>query len=83
MKSLLKKRASAEGKSGAFGVRRFVLMGPPRGGTTYLTTHLNCRPDIYSAGEPYIPSAVFDQERDECADPLRRQQSAPWRPLHG
>lgn len=39
--------------------KRFVILGLPRSGTTYLASFLNTHPDIFCSGEQYNPYAVI------------------------
>ncbi|WP_212525592.1 Stf0 family sulfotransferase [Actibacterium sp. MT2.3-13A] len=49
-----------EQESGQKGAnRRFVIMGLPRSGTTYLMTLLNAHRDIYCSGEQFNPHAII------------------------
>jgi len=49
------------------GPRRFLIIGLPRSGTTYLMTLLNAHRDILCAGEQFNPYAIINAE-DEIRD---------------
>lgn len=57
---------------------RFLIMGLPRSGTTYLMTLLNTHPDVLCAGEQFNPYAIIgaQSESRDHADLLRRD----WAP---
>lgn len=46
-------------------MRRFVILGLPRSGSTYLMTLLNAHPDIQCSGEQFNPYAVVGVETDD------------------
>lgn len=46
-------------------MRRFVILGLPRSGSTYLMTLLNAHRDISCSGEQFNPYAVVDVEADD------------------
>lgn len=50
-------------------MRRFLIMGLPRSGTTYLMTLLNAHPQIHCSGEQFNPHAIVGIGGD-CDDRL-------------
>lgn len=46
-------------------MKRFVILGLPRSGTTYLMSLLNAHPDVICAGEQFNPYAVIDTKEDD------------------
>lgn len=50
--------------SGPSEQRRFLIIGLPRSGTTYLMTLLNAHPDILCAGEQFNPYMILDAEAE-------------------
>jgi len=57
--------------------QRFLIIGLPRSGTTYLMTLLNAHRDILCAGEQFNPYAIIgaDSKSEEYADLLRRDRN--------
>ena len=74
--------------------RRFIIIGLPRSGTTYLMTLLNSHKDVTCAGELFNPYAVVEHngpdydlqqifDRDKApryfmSQYFERQESGPW-----
>jgi LPS sulfotransferase NodH len=56
--------------------RRFLIVGLPRSGTTYLMTLLNTHPDVLCAGEQFNPYTIIDVDTQTRAysDLLARDQ---------
>lgn len=46
-------------------MEKFVIMGLPRSGTTYLMSLLNAHPDIYCSGEQFNPYAIVGIKGDD------------------
>ncbi|MGH1413609.1 MAG: Stf0 family sulfotransferase [Pelagimonas sp.] len=63
MRSILSKLGSSRRPA----PHRFVILGLPRSGTTYLMTLLNAHPQIFCTGEQFNPKAVvgLSGDRDE------------------
>ena len=58
--------------------RRFVIMGLPRSGTTYLMTLLNAHPRVFCSGEQFNPHAIVGiGEKNTDRDALRQRDGAP------
>jgi len=57
--------------------QRFLIVGLPRSGTTYLMTLLNAHPDILCAGEQFNPYAIIgaDSRSQEYPDLLERDKT--------
>ncbi len=63
---------------------RFVIIGLPRSGTTYLMTLLNSHPDVICHGELYNPYAVISSGgRDESHDEVLGRDKDPVAFLDG
>ena len=56
--------------------RRFMIVGLPRSGTTYLMTLLNSHPQVYCAGELFNPYAIIDKDSRDTAQ-LRARNLTP------
>ena len=52
-------------------MQRFLIMGLPRSGTTYLMTLLNSHPNAYCSGEQFNPHAIVGIEAAERVDDLK------------
>jgi LPS sulfotransferase NodH len=59
------------------GPRRFIIIGLPRSGTTYLMTLLNAHRDVLCAGEQFNPYAVIgaDSESRVFLDLMKRDKN--------
>ncbi|WOI58365.1 sulfotransferase [Palleronia sp. LCG004] len=58
--------------------RRFVIMGLPRSGTTYLMTLLNAHRQVYCSGEQFNPYAVVDiADRDNTVETIGTRDGDP------
>lgn len=53
--------------------RRFLIVGLPRSGTTYLMSLLNSHAKVFCAGEVFNPFAIIDTEKSDY-DPARIYQ---------
>ncbi len=58
--------------------RRFVIMGLPRSGTTYLMTLLNAHRQVYCSGEQFNPYAVVDiADKDNAFSTIANRDARP------
>ncbi len=58
--------------------RRFVIMGLPRSGTTYLMTLLNAHPQVYCSGEQFNPHAIVEVNgKDNALDAVWARDADP------
>jgi LPS sulfotransferase NodH len=58
--------------------RRFLIIGLPRSGTTYLMTLLNAHPAIHCSGEQFNPYAIVDvRDRDDAPEHLLERDRSP------
>lgn len=75
-------RARKRARSGPMG--RFVVMGLPRSGTTYLMTLLNGHRDISCTGEQFNPKAVVGVagDRDDSAEAVIPRDADPVAHMH-
>ena len=51
-------------------MQRFLIMGLPRSGTTYLMTLLNSHPHVYCSGEQFNPHAIVGITPEDRVDTL-------------
>jgi len=77
VKSLLQTLAQKAGGQASAGQKRFVLLGLPRSGTTYLMSLLNAHPDVYCSGEQYNPYAVVGDKRDDRHETVLNRDKDP------
>ena len=79
MSVLLKKlTARAGGSARTSPLQRFVIIGLPRSGTTYLMTLLNSHRDVVCYGERFNPYGVIDQsDQDDSHDAILTRDKDP------
>lgn len=68
------------GKALGAGGRRFLIVGLPRSGTTYLMTLLNAHRRIYCSGEQFNPRAIVGiRKNDDDLEMLAQRDNQPLR----
>lgn len=63
-------------------MKRFVILGLPRSGSTYLMTLLDAHADVACAGEQYNPYEVIGWAHDDSHDAVMRRDKEPLGHLH-
>jgi LPS sulfotransferase NodH len=63
-------------------MKRFVILGLPRSGTTYLMSLLNAHPDVICAGEHFNPYAVIDEKEDDSHTAVLGRDKDPVGHMH-
>ena len=63
-------------------MKRFVILGLPRSGTTYLMSLLDAHRDVICAGEQYNPYAVIGAEHDDSHAAVLGRDKDPVGHMH-